>query len=397
MTAINPNTENKLIKKHMLEQELLDQLRSKDEKLQMSDFANDVQAAINGLPTGVDTYDDRELRGRIKTLEDGHVTAGDVFVKEVDRVHVKDLDGDLKNAYDYANEVPGLKVTKADKVYVDLNFRRTADPIQLADMDPSFKNTFEAIKKQSAEMYAKKLDNDAVEADIDNIQKDIVQLTTNKANKADLNNYRLKSVPLQKSDIATEIETGLNKIAALQNIVAQKADINYVNNTFRKKSDLLSLDDLDGTTKNRVLTAEGYYKDASSVVGNIAKGYYTANINWMKYNYGQPYYDPSTGINNLTYTDPLNSNAATNTQSNSGKSQNLTMASSGLTSAAAGYFGVPGSSLTFAALANYLYERFLAASSQYNSLLNSYNSLNSRYNSLLSNYNTLKSQADALK
>ena len=396
MTKINPNTENKLIRKHMLEKDLLDQIRSKDVKLNMNDFDSSVQAAINGLPTGVDTYDDTELRKRIKKLEGGKVNAGDVFVKNVDRVYVKDLDGDLKNAYDYANEVPDLKVKKADKVYVDLNFRRTADPIQLADMDPSFRSTFQDIKNQSAAMYAKKLDNDAVESDIDNIQKDITQLTVNKANKSDLSNYRQKSTPLQRSDIATDIETGLNKIAALQNIVAQKADINYVNSTFRKKTDLLSLNDLDGATQNRVLTAEAYYRDASSVVGNIAQGYYTANINWMKYNYGQPYYDPNTGISTLTYTDPLNSNTATNTQSNSGKSQSLVMASSGLTSAASSHFGVASHSLTFAALANYLYEEFIAASSKYRTLLNDYNSLNSKYNTLKSDYSSLLSQVNAL-
>lgn len=180
------------------------------------------------------------------------------FRKNVVPINFDDLDDNLKNILDsiapefdstfLENKVAMLEKTKADKEYVDKYFRKVTEPIYESNLDPNLINKINRL----VDVY-----------DDTNVMKSINKLEEHKADLVLLQNYRLEEVPIARKDLDKEVQSILTMVEHHDQEMRQhyfdlreiKADKTELEN-YRKKETKIIFDDLAEAIKNRIIALE---------------------------------------------------------------------------------------------------------------------------------------------
>jgi predicted nucleic acid-binding Zn-ribbon protein len=279
-----------LIREHMLEEDYRKQIRKKDEKINLNDLDPGIVTVLTNINPGNNAYNDSELRNRIIKLENGKVTAGDVFVKGVDKVKPENLNGLTKQAYDWANEVPSIKTGKADKSYVDTNFRNNAVPIIQGDFDPIL---FKKINDMQSELNTIKANFDAkntLVSQLSTINTNISNLSTNKADLSYAENtYRKKSAQISLADTDASIQTPISKINSVLGQINSMASADDLAKNYRKTAVPIKMTDLDAGLQANINQAQKAATDFNSAAGAVFDSKFNSTgKSWIFGAYGEP-------------------------------------------------------------------------------------------------------------
>ena len=266
---MSENVKPKLIRKHMFEHELRDEFEKKvniaDARLRNSPIKMDdldplvVKKLQNIANPGATAYDDAELRNRIIQLENDHTTVSDTFSKGRDKVGLSLLDGDLTKAYNNAGKVPGILTDKADKSYVDSNFRNNGTKITEGDFDSTFEKKINDLVSDVNRIDATFSAAVPTVSKLSSMQGDIDSLKSAKADQSYVSsNYRSNSQAITLSDVDATIAGSINKIPTMEALLKSKAEYGDVEKNYRKKADSIQMSDFDGslqTILNRSIAA----------------------------------------------------------------------------------------------------------------------------------------------
>ena len=323
------NSKPKRITKNMLDPSLINQLRLREEKISYDDLAPDAKQRVDGHPTpDASAYDDSEIRDRVIKLESGHVNAGEIFLKGKDKVDESILDTAMRIAYERANLVPELREKKADKTYVDATFRRKDVQIAEGDFDQVYREKLAKIEKTNAEMFQVCGENASIIKNVAYLRDKAERMEIGKAETSELPHYRLKSDPIRTEDLEPVLRDNILRIPNLEAQAATKANLDYVSQFFRKKSDRIVESDLADDVQMKIQHGVDAFNGAQAVAqGRVDSAKNECRL-WAEQTFGLPY---DNGRGNLACISPEFTNILT------------------------AYYGCSAGQLTFAAACNWLY------------------------------------------
>lgn len=184
----------------------LDAYRKRADKISLVDLANDVINAMNiGGGSDTSSYDDTELRQKIQDLEADKANSKDLLNYRSNTTPIKesDLSADLQHKIGYTyddtainKEISSLKSSKLDTNIANSTFRKNTDLIKLSDLDQEVLDKF---------------NNSGDGSGYDDTQ--IRQELNDKADIADLDNYRSKDTAIDIADLAENLKNLINDAA----------------------------------------------------------------------------------------------------------------------------------------------------------------------------------------
>ncbi len=242
-----------LIREHMLEPDFRKKIRLNNKLIGLDDLTPEIRKKITNIALNNGTaYDDKELRERVANLEKGSTTLGQVFVKELDKVSRSDLDYNAQVAYDRANEVPELKDKKADKDYVDKNFRQKAIPVIQGDFDPLLQKKINDMQADLNSIKANFASNSGAVTSIQALEETVKNLSTTKVEQTYVDeNFRKTIDQISLSDVDNTIATPVNAIPQMQeklNGAAMLSDLDK----YRPKDEQIRMADMTNDLRDKL-------------------------------------------------------------------------------------------------------------------------------------------------
>jgi len=242
-----------LIREHMLEPDFRKKIRLNDKLIGLDDLTPEIRKKITNIALNEGTaYDDNELRERITNLENGGTTLGEVFVKDLDKVSRKDLDYNAQVAYDRANEVPELQEKKADKEYVDENFRKKAIPVIQGDFDPLLQKKLNDMQANLNSIMANFDSNSGAVTSVQALEEAVKNLSTTKVEKTYVDKTFRKAIDqISLSDVDSTIAEPVNSIPQMQKKLDDAAMLSDLEN-YRPKADQIRMEDMTNDLRDKL-------------------------------------------------------------------------------------------------------------------------------------------------
>ena len=267
-------------------------VRLKSEPISMDDIDENIKNKLNnqGTPGGT-AYDDSELRHRIIDLEavkNDVVKSKNAFDKTKDKVDRELLNGALKEGFDKTKKIDELEQGKADKIYVDETFRPIKKSIKEGDLDPDvvakfnqmisdFYNTKELFERAIDQINEYGSSNDAIQ-----------NLTLNKANRSELDNYRSKNEQITYDDLEAQVTKYFEQITEIVNRINNELALKVEVEKCRKTENKITNDDLDEKLQTTLLSVERAVSGSENQIREIATEISMDNRAWIIEKFGIP-------------------------------------------------------------------------------------------------------------